>query len=167
MINSAKSVMLIWLLITAAFGQTVHRSFSFDASVAHNDFKIGSPIVIEVQLKNISDHDIMRGSIAGYEDRPEVLGFRPVLRDDQGKEPPLTNWGRRVFGRPLPGEPSLTLNAVGLIAVHPGEVFRSEIKLNDLYDLTAPGKYTVHVTHYDTDNKELVSSKPITFTISK
>jgi len=76
----------------------------------------------------------------------------------------LTKWGREAFGRTAPGEPNLVLNAVGRVAVHPGEVMGTEINLNGLYDLS-PGKYTAQVWTYDDENKEKVMSKTITVTV--
>jgi hypothetical protein len=74
----------------------------------------------------------------------EIIGFRPIVKDAAGKEPPLTRWGRVASGRVIPEDhsPGLVLNATGSIAVHPGVAMRSEIKLNELYDLSVPGKYT-------------------------
>jgi len=154
------------MAITAgmALAQTVQRSISFGISVPNDTAKVGSPIIIKIQEKNISDHDIWWMSLPGGNHHGEVIGFRPIIKDTQGKEPPLTKWGREVFGRTAPGEPNLGLNAVGQIAVQPGEVMRTEINLNGLYDLS-PGKYAVQVWTYDDENKEQVMSKRITVTV--
>jgi hypothetical protein len=154
------------MAITAgmALAQTVQRSISFGISVPNDTVKVGSPIIIKIQEKNISDHDIWWMSLPGGNHHGEVIGFRPIIKDTQGKEPPLTKWGREVFGRTAPGEPNLVLNAVGQIAVQPGEVMRTEINLNGLYDLS-PGKYAVQVWTYDDENKEQVMSKRITVTV--
>lgn len=42
----------------------------------------------------------------------------------------------------------------------------TEIKLDEMYDLSAPGKYTVQVPHYDEDNKEDVKSNTVTITVT-
>jgi hypothetical protein len=154
------------LLITVGMtlAQTAQRSFSFGISVTSDTVKVGSPIIVKIQETNISDHDISWMSLPGADDHGEVIGFRPVVTNAQGKEPPLTKWGRKAFGRTHPEEPNLVLNAVGLITVHPGEVMKTDIKLNELYDLS-PGKYTVQVWTYDNENKEKVMSKTINLTV--
>jgi hypothetical protein len=163
---------LLWIVALAIYGvalaQTPHRFFTFDISVEQDTFKVGSQIALKIQLKNTSDHDITRGSLPHWDTEAELIGFRPIVRDAQGKEPLLTKWGRRALGRQqLPedeNEAVLVLNAVGPVAMHPGEILKTEIRLNSLYDLV-PGKYTVQVQYYDDENKEAVKSKTITLTV--
>lgn len=145
---------------------TPQRSFTFDISVEQDAFKVGSQIAVKIQLKNTSDHDITRTSLPHWDTDGELIGFRPIVRDAQGKEPPLTKWGRMALHRPPldDHDPPLVLNAVGLVAMHPGEILKTEISLNALYDLV-PGKYTVQVQYYDDENKEAVKSKTITLTV--
>ena len=163
---------LVFILAIAATGvtivaQTVQRPFSLGISVAHDVVKTGTPIVINIVFKNISDHDISRmvrpeGSAHG-----ELLGFPPIVRDAEGKEPPLTKLGRAIFGKPAPGEVVgyETISAGGT-AMHPGKVITPEIRLTELYDLSVPGKYTVQVWYYDSENREKVNSNTITVTVT-
>jgi hypothetical protein len=161
---------LLSILALAIYGvalaQTPQRSFTFDISVAQDAFKVGSQIVVKIQLKNTSDHDITRTSLPHWDTEGELIGFRPIVRDAQGKEPPLTKWGRTALLRPPldDHEAVLVLNAVGPVAMHPGEILKTEIRLNALYDLV-PGKYTIQVQYYDDENKEAVKSKTITLTV--
>jgi hypothetical protein len=154
-------------VIGVVHAQMPHRSFSLGISATHETVKVGSPVIVKVQLKNISDHDINRMGLGGGDVHGEVIGFPPIVRDAQGKEPPLTKWGRLVFGRELPEDhsPGLVLNAVGPVAMHPGEIMRTEIRINELYDLSVPEKYTIQVRHYDEENKEEVKSATITVTV--
>jgi hypothetical protein len=145
--------------------QTVQRSFSFSISMAHDTIQVGAPAVVKVQLKNISGHDISSTTLPGGDIHGELVGFRPAVRDAQGKEPPLTKWGRQVFSRTIGNEMPIVLNAVGMVAVHPGEVIRNEISLHEIYDLSVPGKYTVQVKYDDDENKDEVGSNTITLTV--
>jgi hypothetical protein len=119
---------------------------------------------VKIQLKNISDHDISWMALPEGDVHGEMVGFRPIVKDAHGKEPPLTKGGRRLFGRTAPEEPDLVIEAVGVVAVHPGAVMKTEIKLNELYDLS-PGKYTVQVWTYDEENKEKVMSNTVSLTV--
>jgi hypothetical protein len=155
-------VCILAMTVAVAVAQTVKRAFSVDFSVAHDTVEIGAPIVIRVRLKNTSDHVIYRMGLPGWDVHGELVGFPPIVRDAQGKEPPLTKWGRLAFGQETPEDKStLVLNEVLRVPMSPGEVMKTEIKLSDLYDLSAPGKYTVQVRYYDDENKEELKSDPI------
>jgi hypothetical protein len=153
-------------IIGVALAQTVQRPFSLSISVAHDTVKAGSPIVVKIQFKNISDHDISRVVRPEGAAHGELLGFPPIVRDDQGKEPPLTRQGRLIFGRQTPADRTIySGTSVGGTAMHPGHVITPEIRLSELYDLSAPGKYTIQVWTYDDENKEKVMSNTVTVTV--
>src|ERR1700685_2711330 len=82
--------------------QTPQRSFTFDISVAQDTFKVGSQTAIKIKVKNTSNHDIPATVLPGSDVHGELIGFRPIVRDTQGKEPPLTKWGRKALSRQLP-----------------------------------------------------------------
>ena len=148
--------------------QTPQRSFTFDISVAQDTFKVGSQTAIKIQVKNTSNHDIPATVLPGSDVHGELIGFRPIVRDTQGKEPPLTKWGRKALSRQLPEDENdavLVLSPVVLIPVHPAGILKTEIRLNEMYDLV-PGKYTVQVQYYDDENKEAVKSRKITLTVT-
>jgi len=153
--------------VAAALAQKAPRPFSLDISVPHDTVKMSAPIVVEVQLKNTSDHVIYRTSLPGGEIHGEMVGFPPIVRDANGKEPPLTKWGRLVFGRDTPEDNSsgLVLNGLLRVPMPPGEVMKTEIRLSELYDLSMAGKYTVQVRRYDQENKERVRSNIIAVTV--
>jgi hypothetical protein len=155
---------ILAVVVGVAFAQAAQRSFSFGISVLNDTVKVGSPIIVKIQLKNISDHDIPWTALPGGDLHGEMIGFRPLVRDAQGKEPSLTKGGRRLFGQTASEEPDLVIDAVGAFAVHPGAVMKTEINLNELYDLR-PGKHTIRVWTYDDENKEKVMSNAITLTV--
>jgi hypothetical protein len=163
----AKQLLLTFAIYGVALAQTPQRSFTFDISVAEGTFKVGSQIAIKIEVKNISNHDIPATVLPGSDVHGELIGFRPIVRDAQGKEPPLTKWGRKTLSRQLPDDENdavLVVSPVVLIPVHPAGILKTEIRLNEMYDLV-PGKYTVQVQYYDDENKEAVKSRTITATV--
>jgi hypothetical protein len=170
--NKGKSaaVYLIVALVVAsvAYAQAVHRSLTLDVNAARNKVLSGDPILIKVELKNTSGHAIPSTEMPGGDVHGELIGFRAVVRDAQGKEPSLTKWGRLVYGRQTPEDAaSLQLDAVRKGRLDPGGVQKTEIHVSDIYDLTAPGKYTIQVGHYDDDIKEEILSTAITVAVTK
>jgi hypothetical protein len=155
------------ITVGVGFAQTVKRSFSVDFKVQHDIVRAGSPVIIKIQLKNTSDHVIYRTGVPGGDVEGELVGFPPIVRDAQGKEPPLTKWGRLAFSRVTPEDnsPGLQMSAVLRIPMPPGDVMKTEIRVNNLYDLSVPGKYTVQVRYYDDENKEELKSDLITVTV--
>jgi len=163
-------VSLVLVLLAAraiAVTQTVRRSFSLNIALQHDTVKVGEPVVIQIEKKNISNHDIGSWSVGGGDEHGEYAGFPPIVRDAKGKEPPLTKWGRVVFGRQTAADngASLDLNAVVRGHLHPGEISKSKITLTGMYDLSVPGKYTVQVRHGDDENNDEVKSNVLTFTV--
>jgi hypothetical protein len=170
----------VWVLILAvtiavlAYAQTVQQPFSLTISAAHDTVKAGAPIVIELTFKNISDHNIRCTGRPEGPTHGELIGFHPIVRDVEGKEPPLTKLGRLEFDRKKPGEDDSDAYMIESAAgtwLRPGGVMTPVIKLNELYDLSIPGEYTVQVSHggYDLhgghDDKTEVKSNAITLAV--
>jgi len=159
-----------------AFAQAVQQPFSLAISVAHETAKTGAPIVFEIRFKNILDHKILRTERPDGPIHGELLGFLPTVKDAEGKEPPLTRLGRSEFRRKKPGDDDsdgfMFQSGVGGSWLPPGGVMTPVIKLNELYDLSVPGKYTVQVLHggYDLhgghDDKTEVRSNTVTVTVT-
>jgi hypothetical protein len=169
-IRNTLSALAFTLVVTvgAAHAQTVQQPFSLAISVAHDTVKTGTPIVINIMFKNISDHDINRAIRPEGRTHGELLGFPPIVRDAEGKEPPLTKLGRLIFGRPAPGDGMTVYEGIssGNGPLHPGKAITPEIRLSELYDLSVPGQYTVLVWHYDVEKKEAVKSNTVTVTVT-
>jgi hypothetical protein len=126
------------------------QSFTFKISAVRDVVKAGSEVRVKMELKNTSEDDIgLTGIPLGKQDHPEIEGFLPIVKDALGKEPPLTKWGRLVYGRPSQDDnPNhLTFNAVGLYPLEPGNVHAMEITVSDLYDMSAPGVYTIQIPY--------------------
>jgi hypothetical protein len=125
------------------------QSFTFTISAVQDVVKVGSKVRVRIELKNTSEDDISLTSLpCGKEDCPEIKGFRPVVKDSHGKEPPLTKWGRLVFGRQTPEDrSSLVLNAVGSYPLAPGRTYTTEMVVSNLYDLSLPDSYTIQIPY--------------------
>lgn len=148
-------------------GQGGPHPFSLAIHARQSVIKSSDPAIIEVQIRNVSDHEIGRTVAPGWTVHGELIGFVPIVRNASGSEPPLTKWGKQVFGRQKPDDhlPDLVLNAVQRVPMAPGEVVKTEIHLTELYDLSAPGTYTVQVKSYDEENKVEVTSSIATITV--
>ena len=124
--------------------------------------KPGSAVVVKIGLTNISEHAIDVGYTYAY--RGDF--YRVDIRDTHGRTPPqarprtwLDSNGRRV---------TRTLGGVGagVRSVKPGETMLDEYLVNDHYDLTQPGKYTVQASRLDDETKTWVKSNTITLTVT-
>jgi len=133
------------------------------------DYKAGSEIWAEVAFRNVSDHEIeITPRLAGLS-RPEQAHFYyvPDVRDEKGNAVSETEFGRRV----RKGEAFYVGGGSEALGqhynpLHPGESRTSKIRLDDLYDLSTPGKYTVQVQFLDT-GAATVKSNIVTLTITK
>ncbi len=159
--------MLVLVIVPPGFGQAKEQSFSLTIGAVKSVVKVRSKIRLQIELKNTSDHDIELTAVPwGKEDHPELEGFRPIVTDSQGKPAPLTKWGRLVFGRSEPSDNvSLSLNAVTTFPLAPGKIYKSEILLSDLYDLSLPGTYAVEIPRYDNHTKQEMKSNAVTVSV--
>jgi hypothetical protein len=126
------------------------QSYTFKISAVHDVVKAGSEVRVKIELKNTSQDDIsLTGVPWGKEDHPELEGFRPIVKDAHGKEPPLTKWGRLVCGRPKAEDnpPNSTFNTVAAYPLEPWNIHTTEVIVSDLYDLSVPGVYTVQIPY--------------------
>jgi hypothetical protein len=146
-------LLLIPLIVASDASRALAAAKSFKLTVAavESVVKSGGQVRVKIQLKNTSsDEEIfLDGGPCGQTESDVTLeDFHPVVRDANGKEPPLTKWGRRVFRRPNKGEilPDVVMDCIGPpYPVPPGETHTAEIIVSDLYDLSTPGSYDVQI----------------------
>jgi hypothetical protein len=98
--------------------------------------KSGSKATIQIAMTNVSQ----RAAIFDFE--PNEYRYKVIVRDAHGDMAPETEHGkevRRSFGPPFPvySGPAVPLES--------GKTWKNELVVNDLYDLTRPGKYSVQV----------------------
>jgi hypothetical protein len=123
-------------------------------------FAPGEKIAVTVVVRNSSDHEVWWGDEGVYRD------WDIVLKDPQGKEPPLTALG--VKWRQI-RRPPIYLSSGRTLILKPGEERRDAFVLSDLYDLSNTGKYTLRVGSNEIDppkDAKLLRSMPFDLTIS-
>lgn len=126
---------------------------SLTISAAKDSVKSGSPVLIEVTLLNISNHDIVLDRLLSGAD------CRIDVRDVNGKWPPDTKFGYIHNGHvPVANrDPSIlaSLSARELfdqsvdVPVKAGQTWKWPIDVGKFYDLSNSGKYTIQVERAD------------------
>jgi hypothetical protein len=149
MLHRFFSIMLVIAILGPSLAQAKAQSFTLKISAVQNVVKVGSNVRVKIELKNTSEDDISLGGMpcGNKEGCPELQGYHFIVRNFQGKEPPLTKWGRQVFGRPKPNEtfPRVILESVVSFPLSPGQTYTTEIIVSNLYDLSVPGIYTIQI----------------------
>jgi len=130
----------------------------------------GGTVALGVVTKNISNHFTNERTA---QDRRDLTRFyRTDVHDSQGGVPPETQFGQASGNRgnappqwlglnpPPPGRDDLEGN------YKPGQQRTQVISVNDLYDLSQPGQYTIQVRRWDDETKTWVKSNTITVTVT-
>ncbi len=102
---------------------------------------VGAAVKVSITMRNISRSQIFFEAAPGL---PQLIGFRPELRDTRGQPIPLTEYGKHYFEAPFSTTSDLT------VPLAPGKTVIQEMELDKLFDLSRPGKYKVHVERSDT-----------------
>lgn len=130
----------------------------------------GGKVAIEVITKNISNHWINERSASDKRDQQRFL--RVDVQDSQGGTPPETDFGQLVGNRSdaayNPRGPHATPGREDMIGLHYdlGQERTQIVNVNDLYDLSKPGQYTIQVRRWDDETKIWVKSNAITVTVT-
>jgi hypothetical protein len=150
---------LIAAAALAALGVTALRSAEPRFSLiigAPSVSKAGSELRIKVALKNLSEEPL---ALTNHDpEGPDQAGPYVDVRDGQGHMAQMTERYRRAQQEGQDG-------SFFLYTIAPGETRESEILVNKLYDLLAPGKYTIQVQR--TLGGVVVKSNAVTVTITK
>lgn len=137
-------------------------SFTVTISMPQDVVKLGSPIELQLTVTNISDHDLSCG--IGTVNGKIRRRIDVKVYDSTGKPVPETELGMTIHGRPPHGLP---FGGAGFADhISKGESFHEKSDLNQEFILTKPGKYTVQAERHDFDNKVLVKSNTLTFTLT-
>jgi hypothetical protein len=124
--------------------------------------KAGSQVFIRLSLKNISDH------VARLQDSAPDTDYAIIVADTFGKEPPRTEWGKKL----LSGELALLRNTT--MDLEPGQEVAVTVEITRVYQLTLAGAYYARVTRggvwaeTEEDQKKFIEqafSNPVRFTI--
>jgi hypothetical protein len=152
--------------VTAGFSQSSGPKFSYSLSLPQTVVKAGSTVRLNITVKNVSGGAIKYFKTVGTAE----TGYNIVVTDGEGKSPMETSYGRKLHGK----EPFLDHHSEMLVSLNPGETVQEFVYLNNIYDLSQPGKYTVQVknTTYASDAdvksgiKTDVKSNTVTLTVT-
>jgi predicted secreted protein len=120
---------------------------SIAINTARTVVKTGSDVVVEVEMKNISQGDVPDGTAI-----PSLgsTGFRWDVRDSAGKQVAMTDYGIRVnHPESSSGEPHVWVGSFFSASLAPGKVISQKLALTKEYDFSKPGKYTIQASRWD------------------
>ena len=129
----------------------------------------GGKLALEIVTKDISNHFTNQRTTRDKRDLSRF--FRVDVRDSQGAVPPETELGQASGNRGDTRPQWLDTSATGREDVRggsykPGEQSTEVVAVNDLYDLSKPGQYTIQVRRWDDETKTWVKSNTITVTVT-
>jgi hypothetical protein len=136
--------------------------FTLKLSASSEDVKAGSQVRIEIIFTNTSDQEIHLSRPPG--DVPEAAySYAFEVRDEKGELVPETR-----YGRPFKDGTARIRGSWAGWTLKPGESLKEASILNQLFDLSLPGRYTVRVSHEIPQGfgKGSVKSNTITITIA-
>jgi hypothetical protein len=169
-VTTVHSIFIIVALLQGQSAQSVSADkgeFTFQISMKDSQLSVGAEARVSVVVTNVSDHAIaVVHRLKLGEGRTGEGSFAVYVRDMEGHLVPETKYGHKLrTGEDPPGEPMMGVSgSASLGGIPPGEADKSAVTLNNLYDLTQPGTYTVQVQRLD-KNKVLVKSNTLTFTM--
>jgi hypothetical protein len=140
-------------------GPDMQPSISIEISAPEATVKVGAEVELNINLKNISHHEISGSEILGGAD----LNYDIQVRNNDGALAPYTPVGRKLYGK----DPSYggLHGSVRMYILAPGVSHKSNTFLNKIYVLT-PGNYSVQASGRDPDTKALVKSNVIKITVT-
>lgn len=157
------SLVISLVLTSVGFCQNTNPPFSIAISTPSNTVTSTAKIRIDVVLKNMSAHAIPVSKVIRNDEAE--LDYHIVVRNIRGNEPSETKWGRRLHGK----DPISAGDNASRIAGHlnPGDTLHEYTILNNIYDLTAPGKYSVRVDRRDVETDKIVKSNTLVINVTR
>jgi hypothetical protein len=157
-----KLSMSLFLLAVACaampvLGQAAKNSFSLTISTPSDSVKTGDQVRLDITITNTSDQDIQVVIT-----HPEI--FYDIDVHHNGDSARETDYGHRVHNRHT--IPFGTVSPVVSGPLKPGDKVQEHYVLNDLYDFSDVGKYTVQVQQKDPKTKTFIKSNTITVTVT-
>jgi hypothetical protein len=151
-----------WVAATATYclghDHAAKQPFTVRISIENSTVKAGSPVTLDISLKNTSTQDLtlnggFDASVPGVD-----TGNWFEVRDSLGKLIP-----RRERNSKIPLDMTPLFHTLG-----PGESFTEHEDINQLYDLSRPDKYVIRVSRVIPKElgKGTVKSNEITVTVT-
>ena len=115
----------------------------------------GEPISLRFTLKNSNKH-----SVFVHESHPDIA-YRLLLKNEKGLKVPLTEYGEWL-------QRTTQDTRLVTIEVKPGEEKQDDVVLNKIFEMTAPGQYTVTTTRqvFFPNGKYTIVSRAITVRVN-
>ena len=106
--KAALMVLVLFTSVISAGGQAqvaqpapAEPKFSLTIKTAQGTVKVGSDVVVEAEMKNISAEDVFYSVFTGRGDGPVASGFTWEILNSKGKPVPFTEYGLKL-NRPEP-----------------------------------------------------------------
>jgi hypothetical protein len=136
---------------------TSPQAFTLRLSTGNETIKSGSELKVDIILTNTSRQTIVWSRWVGGPD----YSFKIDVRDAQSKLAPFNERYRGLLrGKDLP------MGSSRHYGVGPGETSKESAIVNDQYDLSALGTYTIQAHRFDEVSKTDVKSNTITVTVA-
>jgi hypothetical protein len=174
--KAALMVLVLFTSVISTGGQTqvaqqapAEPKFTLSIKASQSTVKVGSDVVVEAEMKNISAEDIFYSVLTGRGQGPVPSGFTWEILNSERKPVPFTEYGLKI-NRPEPElglggsyVPAAGKTVFGLLG--PGKAFVEKRTLSKEYDLSTPGKYSIQALRL-ADAKTDVKSNVITLTVT-
>ena len=154
--------------LSRALATAAEPELSVTISAAHDSFRTGAEVKLEILLANLTDHQIEIGRF-NHPDGPDIE-YSFDVRDRQGRKVPLTRYRRSLHGTPGKRDDRHDCGDCSGSGqdLDPHEKTSDEIVISKIYDLRQPGTYTVQVSRPQGDESHMiVKSNLITLTITE
>jgi len=144
----------------AVTGQSSQPCFSISLSTPQSVVKSGFEVKAEVTLR------IIRTCSFSWDWREAEFYYTIDVRDSNGNPPPESNYSKVIKGTYTGRPEHIFVNGrLGVESMaQPGRTRTDDLYLDNLYDLSPPGSYTVQVSRSDGESKTRVKSNTVTIT---
>ena len=142
----------------------VNSAISLAVDLPATPIRLDAPqINVNITATNVSDKDVW---FELWRDKNGPYKIFRILLMQHGTEVQTTFFHRKITGRQTPDDP-LEVESGSLFPVvyPPGKMFVDEIDLKRLYEISAPGVYTLDVSRFDEQSKPTIRSKTVTLKI--
>ena len=172
----ALSVVLLLSAMTsvamcAALAKT-SPSIAISISAPKDVVAAGARIRIDIAVTNVSESVITLPYDSSG--KVDLSGFRFDVTCGDGRQPKIMKYYWEKTGRKAPKENVKDINRdyivvsdVEPLPVQPRDAVKYYAVMNDLYDLSVPGQYTIQVNGTDPVTNAVVESNKITITVTK
>jgi len=140
-------------------------AISIVLSTPRQSIRVGSEVRIDVVTTNVSHHAVPHTTGPGVPGHNDLITVE--VRDGRGnsvleKEPDQSGCNGRAGCKII----RIKMGSQVMHLLAPGETFRDQIVVSDLYDLSRPGEYTIRARRPDEETKTPVISNTIRITVT-